>query len=204
MAVLAAAVLGVLGACSGDDSSPEASPATTETTETTETTGAVDAGAGTGHSTAASPAAPVLDSSSVLSIDSLAPAVTALEAELGGPQRYTEINVQTGLVNLFVALDDGTELAYVFRDGDLEAPAGAQPQLDGAVAFDLSDIPLDVAATFPEQLAAELPETRLVGLSLADHGDAGVGWLASLLSDQGGVLDVLISPSGAVVGAAPR
>ncbi|MFZ2443961.1 MAG: hypothetical protein WAW51_16475, partial [Ilumatobacteraceae bacterium] len=40
-------------------------------------------------------------------IDQIDAAVAALEAQLGGPQEYFEINATARLVNLFVALNDG-------------------------------------------------------------------------------------------------
>ena len=58
-----------------------------------------------------------------LRLDLVPAAVTAVEAALGGPQQYTEINAFEQGVNLFVATADGKELPYVYRDGTgLEAP----------------------------------------------------------------------------------
>ena len=183
MAMLVAP-LSVLGVgCSDDDASSSSSS----------TTSAVEL-----------PASSSSPGTQEVSIELVGPAVAALEAARGGPQRYTEINVQVGLVNLFVALDDGTELAYVFRDGALEEPESPQAQPDGAVAFELPGNVLGTAATVPAVLSAELPDSRLVGLSLGVHAGDGVGWLASVLSAEGGIIDVLIDPAGTIVGAAPR
>ena len=138
------------------------------------------------------------------SLELFEPGVAAVEAERGGPQRYTEINVQTDLVNLFVALDDGTELAYVYRADGLDVPTEPQAQPEGAEPFALDDVPLDVVATYDDVLAAEVPDSALVALTLAPRPESGLVWTATLLSTQGGVLDVLISPNGAILGAAPR
>jgi hypothetical protein len=49
-----------------------------------------------------------------LRVQDLPAAVAAVEADLGGPQRYAEINLTTGGVNLFVASSDTEELAYYY------------------------------------------------------------------------------------------
>ena len=52
--------------------------------------------------------------------------MAAVEAELGGPQQYFEVNATPQVVNLFVA-DDGRRRRsspYVYVGGEL-APAGA-------------------------------------------------------------------------------
>ena len=52
-----------------------------------------------------------------------------MEAKLGGPQQYFEVNATVTLVNLFVATVGGTQaVAYVYdADGTLEAPAAPEP-----------------------------------------------------------------------------
>ena len=75
--LIAVAVTLALGGCSGDDAS----------TESAATTIAVD-----------------VEWPIVEQIDD---AVIALEAELGGPQEYFEINATAQLVNLFVAFEGG-------------------------------------------------------------------------------------------------
>ena len=202
VATLGLAALAALGAaCSSDgNGSPDDSAADAPTTASPATTGSP---ANTGSpATTGSPAGSVSRPSA--SLELLEPAVAAVEAERGGPQRYTEINVQTDLVNLFVALDDGTELAYVYRADGLDVPTEAQAQPGGAEPFALDDVPLDVVATFDDVLAAEVPDSALVALTLAPRPESGLVWTATLLSTQGGVLDVLISPNGAILGAAPR
>jgi hypothetical protein len=147
-------------------------------------------------------AAPGLES---LSLDLLAPAVAAVEADRGGPQQYTEINVQPGFVNLFVALDDGTELAYVFKETGLEVPTEATPQPEGIAAYGLDGIDVSAVSGFDEMLQFELPNSSLGQLSLLALPNQGVMWNAAVVSIQGGgILDVLISANGEIVDVTPR
>ena len=60
-------------------------------------------------------------------VDLIEPAIAALEAQLGLPQQYFEINATAHLVNLFVALNDGTLVQnWLYFDGELTSKP-AQP-----------------------------------------------------------------------------
>src|SRR3954454_16272799 len=53
-------------------------------------------------------------------------AVAALEAKLGAPQQFFEINATTQLVNLIVALNDGkVAQPWVYLKGELSSAEGA-------------------------------------------------------------------------------
>ena len=57
-------------------------------------------------------------------VDLISKAITALEAKLGAPQQYFEINATSHLVNLFVALNDGKVVQpWVYLDGELSSTA---------------------------------------------------------------------------------
>jgi hypothetical protein len=167
-------------------------------------------GAGIALGACSSGSEPVADPTVVASaaapelfLTGLEPAIEAVAAELGGSSRYTEINVQPELINLFVALDDGTELAYVYRDAGLEPPPEPTPQPEGAVPFALDDVPLDAVDAIPDTLADELPESMLVRLSLLAAPGGGVQWTASMIGSKGTPFDVVLSPAGAIVGVLP-
>ena len=89
-------------------------------------------------------------------LDQIAPAVAAVEAELGGPQQYFEINATPQLVNLFVAIDGATRVApYVYVGGELAPaadPAGAEGPTFGSdvAAFDPGAVLDGVAAELPD------------------------------------------------------
>lgn len=139
-----------------------------------------------------------------LLLDAVAPAVAAVESALGGPQQYTEINVQSDLVNLFVAHDDGTESAYVYTAGRLDPPPAPTPQEEGAVPFSVAGVDLSTVSSFDDTLATALPHSQLVRLALRSEAATGLAWAAALRSSGGGILEVLLSPSGAILGALPR
>jgi hypothetical protein len=134
-------------------------------------------------------------------IDDVAPAIAAVEAARGGPQRYTEINANESVVNLFVALPDGTEVAYVFRDGKLEPPAEPTAQQPGAKPFDLASVDLAAVSGFEALLEHDLPDTVLRRLTLVEIPDKGLNWVATVVNSKGSPIDVVFSPSGALIGA---
>lgn len=104
------------------------------------------------------------------------PAVKAVEQALGGPQRYTEINVDVQNVNLFVAKGDGTELAYLYRSGTLSPPASPTPQEQGAVTFSLDTVNLEKIAGFQTLLSAQLPGATIARVVLISNSTDGFVW----------------------------
>ena len=105
-------------------------------------------------------------------VDEVAPALAAVEAELGGPQDYFEVNATPQLVNVFVAVDDATAaVAYVYLDGELGPAAPEQPAS---------------GATFTAEAAAFDPGTVLAGID-DDLPDSDIG-----------VFSIIGGPDGAV------
>lgn len=104
------------------------------------------------------------------------PAVKAVEQALGGPQRFTEINVDVHNVNLFVAKGDGTELAYLYRSGTLSPPEASTPQEQGAVTFSLDTVNRDKIANFQTLLGAQLPGATIARVVLISNKTDGFVW----------------------------
>ena len=70
--------------------------------------------------TSTAPAATAVGSDQLPIVDQIDEAITALEAQLGGPQQYFAVNATAQLVNLFVALNDGAVVQpWVYVDGEL-------------------------------------------------------------------------------------
>ncbi len=137
-----------------------------------------------------------------LRLDDVAPAVAAVEQARGGSPRYTEINVGPDLVNLFVVVDDLTELAFVYRSGRLEAPDRATPRVAGSVPFAVDGVDLEAIASIDETLGRELPDSALTRLGLLDAPPSGLAWRALMASAKGGTFEVVVGLDGSIVGAA--
>ena len=122
-------------------------------------------------------------------------AVKALEAKLGAPQQFFEINATAQLINLIVALNDGkVAQPWVYLDGELSSTEGAAATgftfAGSAVDFD----PDKVLA----RLEAELPESS-PDLFFIEGGAGGtVRYSVAVTSKQGGQLVVVVGPDGAI------
>jgi hypothetical protein len=175
--VLVAALLGLVlmvAACSGDDEGASAPGGATTVKQGTE-----------------------------LRAQDLAAAVAAVEAERGGPQQFAEINLTTGGVNLFVASSDTEELAYYYDavTGTLDAPAAPDP-ISGA-PFSLEGIDLSLAPSLVQQIQDRFPGSEVRQLALVQLPDQGLVWALRSQSALGGLLNVFLSPTGAILAVDP-
>jgi hypothetical protein len=130
-------------------------------------------------------------------------AVKAVEARLGGTQRYSEINATPSEVNLFVVDAKGQESAYVYRDGELQPPPTAQPRL--AATFAAADMAFDPDDVL-RRVTDELPNAAVLAFSVQPGatGDTGTQLVATLQSAEGGRISVLLGPTGEILGARPE
>jgi len=134
-------------------------------------------------------------------LEQIAPAITALEGELGGPQQYFEINATPQLVNLFVADAAKTSVtAYVYVGGAVAQtaePAGAEGNTfaGSAVTFD--------PATILAGVTDQLPESDIVLFTIAGGPSGAVQYTAGVQSKEGGTLDVTLNADGTVQSVDP-
>lgn len=174
--VLAAlVVMPVVGACSGDDA---AGPTTSVTLVPAECV-------------ARTPA---------LRVDLVQDAVARVEAQLGGPQQFFEINATDLLVNLFVAVDGGTKAQpFVFLQGELNSkepePATGNTFASTSLDFD----PQKVTSCVSDQL----PESRASVFEVLGGADGAVGYSVIVDSPQGGQLVVAVKGDGHVLSVDP-
>jgi hypothetical protein len=135
-------------------------------------------------------------------VDDIALAIAAVEAELGGPQEYFEINATPQLVNLFVASDDkSTTTPYVYLDGELQPPA---PRRDvaGGETFDAAALEFDPDTIFTP-IAEELDQPDVTQFVIVGGPGDVVQYSAYVASSAGGILYVLLGPDGTVLGVEP-
>jgi len=138
-----------------------------------------------------------------LAVDQIAPAIAAVEAELGGPQEYFEVNAADVVVNLFVAgtAADGssTVTPYAFSRGELTAqpasPADGNRFAADAVRID----PQRVLSCLVEQL----PSSVLTAFVVEGGPNGMVRYSVVVASEQGGQLVVEVSGSGQVLSVDP-
>jgi len=127
-------------------------------------------------------------------------AVAALQAKLGAPQEFFEINATTQLVNLIVALNDGkVAQPWVYLDGQLSsaeaAPATGHTFVASALDFDQDAV--------LSQVRAKLPEASL-DLFFVEGGENGtVQYSVAATSRQGGQLVVVVGADGTVKSVNP-
>jgi hypothetical protein len=135
-------------------------------------------------------------------IEDVAPAIAAVEAERGGPQRYFEVNATPQFVNLFVAGADGSDVTvYLYRDGELEPPTPPAPATGATFAAAAAGFDPD---TILDQLSEDLPGSDVVVFAITAGAGGEPQFSASVQSDRGGVLDVTLAPDGTVLAVEPR
>lgn len=129
-------------------------------------------------------------------------AAEAVEAELGGPQEFFEITATPQLTNVFVAVDSGTSaVPYIFVDGELQPPAPTIEGVEGQT-FTSDELDFDQGSVL-DGVTADLPTATIDAFSVEGGSGGFVRYVISARSAQGGVLDIVVAPSGAVVEVIP-
>jgi len=128
-------------------------------------------------------------------VDLIDDAITALEAKLGAPQQYFEINATSQLVNLFVALNDGKVVQpWVYLDGELSSTEGHD-----ATGFSFAGTALDFDPDkVLSHIEAELPQSKPDAFIVEGGAGGIVRYTVTVTSPQGGQLVVVVGPDGAV------
>lgn len=132
-------------------------------------------------------------------VDRIDDAIFAVESHYQAPQDFFEISATDRVVSVIVAVDDATAAEQAFwtpEDGLVEpVPLGPMDRptfRSGDLDFDPGDV-LD-------QLREELPESEIVDFAVTGTEGGRVVYDARLQSTQGGVLLVLLSGDGRILG----
>lgn len=136
-------------------------------------------------------------------VGDLTAAVVVVEDELGAPQEYFEVTANAQLTNVFVARADATEaVPYLFVDGELEPPGPALTGVSGNT-FAAEAIEFDEELIL-SKISEELPDATIDALSVEGGPGGAVRYVASVRSEAGGVLDVVVSPVGEILSVSAR
>ena len=135
-----------------------------------------------------------------LRVDLIDDGVQAVEAEMGGPQQYFEINATSLLVNLFVATDDGTRVRpFVFLQGELNS---TEPETAEGNTFSADALDFD-----PEKVtscvADELPNSTASAFEIIAGPDGSISYSLVVDSPVGGQLVVAVNGDGRVLSVDP-
>ncbi|HUF96917.1 MAG TPA: hypothetical protein VMM60_02235 [Ilumatobacter sp.] len=124
-------------------------------------------------------------------------AIAAVEAWYGGPQEFFEVSATLQQVSVIVAVDDGevAEQAF-FVGGELVEPAPIVDAAPAGATFTASEVSFDPETIF-DGIAEELEHPVLIDFAITGAPN-GVIYDATVASDEGGVLLVLLGPDGEV------
>lgn len=132
-------------------------------------------------------------------VDRIDDAIFAVESYYQAPQDYFEISATDELVSVIVAVDDATmaEQAFWSPEDGLTDPIVLGP-MDRPTfrSGDLDFRPGDVL----DQLRDELPDSEIVDFAVTASGEGVLVYDARVQSAQGGVLLVLLSGDGRILG----
>lgn len=152
---------------------------------------------------AAAPACGGGDGTPVPVVDSIDEAIAAVEQHYGAPQRYFEVSATIDEVQFVVAVDDATaaEQGRYSTDGGLTIPEPVGPA--SGATFAAGAIDFDPDRIF-DQLNAELDDPVIVDFAIQGTQSGSAVYDATVRSNSGGLLRVLLGPTGQILGAQAR
>jgi hypothetical protein len=121
-------------------------------------------------------------------------AVALVEKQLGGSQKYSEVNATQTEVNVFV-VRDGRDFAYLVRDGVVQSPTDGGEPYTGK-SFSAPDIAF--APNVLDKVVAGLGDTEVVAFSVTPKPAGGVDYVA-VATAPSGEFRVLLGPDGSVL-----
>ncbi len=132
-------------------------------------------------------------------VDQIDEAIAAVEAHYGVPQQYFEISATIERVGVIVAVDGATaaEQGGYTADGGLEVPEPVGPA--SGSTFSADAVTFDPDRIF-DQLRSELNDPVIIDFAIQGTPSGSVVYDATVASESGGVLLVLLGPTGQILG----
>jgi len=132
-------------------------------------------------------------------VDRIDEAIVAVERHYGAPQQYFEISATLDEVNVIVAVDGATaaEQGGYRADRGFTIPEPVGPA--SGATFTAEAIDLDPDRIF-EQIRSELNDPVIIDLAIRGTAGGGVLYDATVASDAGGLLLVLLGRDGRILG----
>ena len=132
-------------------------------------------------------------------VDLIPDAVVAIEAHYGAPQVYYEISAGLESVGVIVAVDGAAaaEQGSYSTDGGLVVPESVG-EASGAT-FEATDITFDPEHVF-DQIRDELDDPAIVDFAIQGGPDGDLVYDATVATEGGGVLLVLVAADGTIMG----
>lgn len=130
--------------------------------------------------------------------DLIEPALAAVADAAGGEPQLVEIAATLEGVDVIVEDDPGRGVLYRYDGEQLAGPL--EPRDDARPTFVAADVALDPDRIF-DGIRTELPDAVIVDLAIRSEGEAAVVIDATVVSEQGGTLLVLLSPEGVILGS---
>ena len=132
-------------------------------------------------------------------VDRIDDAIAAVEQHYGAPQRFFEISANIEAVSVIVAVDDATaaEQGGYSADGGFTIPEPVGPASGSTFASEA--ITFDPDRIF-DQLRDELDDPAIIDFAIQGTPSGSVVYDATVASVAGGVLLVLLGPTGEILG----
>ena len=139
--------------------------------------------------------------------DLIGPALDAVVAERGADDvELLEIAADLEVVDVIVRDGEGDgegggadAVLYRYDGETLTGPI--EPRLDERPTFSVAEVTIEPDSIF-EQVEAELPDSAIIDLAVRAEGNVVVND-ATVASQNGGVLLVLLQPDGTIIGMQP-
>jgi hypothetical protein len=134
-------------------------------------------------------------------VGEIAPAVAALEEELGDAPQYFEIRATPDYVTLWVSADEGRlAIPYPYADGELGEPGDSGAA--SGYTFAAADALEFDADTVLDQVADDL-DSPLTQFSILGTQSGAPRYTVTAQSERGGELDIQLDADGTPLEAVP-